>query len=369
MNTEVLTTRHLNRALLARQMLLAREKRPLIGAVEQLVALQAQVARPPFVGLWTRLSGFKRDDLLNALHKRTIVRGTALRGTIHVMTARDFVGLRGALQPAMTAGMQALLKERAAGLDMKQLEKATRAFFAKAPAGFDALRKHFKAQDAKADERALAYAARITVPTVQVPTRDEPWGFPSSADFTLADQWLKKPIDLEAAAADTLVRRYLAAFGPASVRDAQAWSFLKNLGAVFERLRKRLLVFRDERNRELFDLPDAPRPDPGTPAPVRFIAEFDNLLLSHDDRTRIVATAHRSKVYSRNLIVPGTVLVDGMVAATWKVTRKRAAATLAVAPFGRLERTTVAAIEAEGDALLRFLEPDAENRDVMIRSG
>jgi hypothetical protein len=361
-----LTTRQLNRALLARQMLLARERRPLIGAVEHLVALQAQVARPPFVGLWTRLSGFTRDDLLSAFHERTIVRGTTLRGTLHLMTARDFIGLRGAIQPAMTEAMRGLLKERLADLDLKALHKTTRAFFARGPASFDALRKHLKEQDPKADERAMAYAARITLPTVQVPTLDTPWGFPSSADFALADGWLNKPIDTDDAPADTLVRRYLAAFGPATVRDAQAWSFLKNLGEVFERLRRKLVTFRDEKKRELFDLPDAPRPDPDTPAPVRFIAEFDNIVLSHDDRSRIVPTAHRSKVYSKNLIVPGTVLVDGMVAGTWKVSRRKATATLDVAPFAKMDRRTRAAVEAEGEALARFLEPDAASRDVRV---
>jgi hypothetical protein len=362
----ILTTRHLNRALLARQMLLARERRPIIGAVEHLVALQAQVARPPFVGLWTRLSGFERSDLLSALHKRTIVRGTALRGTLHVMTARDFIGLRGAMQPAMTEGLRALLKERVADLDLKALHRTTRAFFSRGPASFDALRQHIKEKDPTADERAMAYAARITLPTVQVPVAGTPWGFPTSADFALADEWLKKPIDTEDAPADALVRRYLAAFGPATVRDAQAWCFLKNLGEVFERMRKKLVTFRDEKKRELFDLPDAPRPDPDTPAPVRFIAEFDNLLLSHDDRTRIVATAHRGKVYSKNLIVPGTVLVDGMVAATWKMTRKKTSAALDVAPFAKVDRQTKAAIEAEGEALLRFLEPEASGRSVRL---
>jgi hypothetical protein len=201
---------------------------------------------------------------------------------------------------------------------------------------------------------------------VQVPTLDTPWGFPSSADFALADGWLNKPIDTDDAPADTLVRRYLAAFGPATVRDAQAWSFLKNLGEVFERLRRKLVTFRDEKKRELFDLPDAPRPDPDTPAPVRFIAEFDNIVLSHDDRSRIVPTAHRSKVYSKNLIVPGTVLVDGMVAGTWKVSRRKATATLDVAPFAKMDRRTRAAVEAEGEALARFLEPDAASRDVRV---
>jgi hypothetical protein len=363
---EELTTRALNRALLARQMLLARQKRSIVDAVQHLVALQAQVARPPFVGLWSRLQTFSRAEMIALFQRRRLVRGTALRGTLHVMSARDFVALRGAMQPGMTALMMGLLKQRASALDLKALDTIARAFFKKGTASFDALRSSIKERDPKADERAAAYAIRITVPMVQVPTDDDPWGFPTSAEFTLADAWLKTPIDTRDASAETLVLRYLAAFGPATVRDAQVWSALKPLAPVFERLRRKLVTFRDEKKRELFDVPDAPRPPGDTPAPARFVADFDNILLSHDDRSRIVPTEHRSKVYSKNLIVPGTVLVDGFVAATWKVERKKRVATLVVRPFARLDRTTKADVEREGDALLAMVEPDATSRDIRV---
>ena len=185
-----MTQHDLNRALLARQMLLSREKVTVAAAVRRLVAMQSQVARPPFVGLWTRLPAFTREGLLKPLRDRTIVRATSLRGTIHVMTAEDFVGLRGALQPAMTRGMEAILKDRARDLDYAALEKEARAFFRGGPSTFDALRKHLKAKNPKADERALAYIIRIMLPLVQVPT-DATWGFPAAADFTIADSWLK----------------------------------------------------------------------------------------------------------------------------------------------------------------------------------
>ena len=150
-----MTQHDLNRALLARQMLLSREKVTVAAAVRRLVAMQAQVARPPFIGLWTRLPAFTREGLLKPLRDRTIVRATSLRGTIHVMTAEDFVGLRGALQPAMTRGLQSILKERLTDLDLAALEKEARAFFRDGPASFDALRKHLKAKNAKVDERAM----------------------------------------------------------------------------------------------------------------------------------------------------------------------------------------------------------------------
>ncbi|HEX3526882.1 MAG TPA: winged helix DNA-binding domain-containing protein [Thermoanaerobaculia bacterium] len=366
----LLTTRQLNRALLARQMLLAREEAGTVNvveAVERLAGLQAQVPRPPFVGLWTRLAGFRREDLLSPLHRREIVRVTAMRGTLHLLSARDYVSLRGALQPGLTRGMQSILRERAA-FDFAGLEKQARAFFSGAPATFDAFRDHLKARDPECDERAMAYAIRTHVPLVQVPT-ETAWGFPAAADFALADAWLGTPVSTDPAPAEALVLRYLAAFGPATPGDAQVWSGLQGLREVFAALRPSLVTFRDERKRELFDLPDAPRPaDPEdmTPAPVRFLPEFDNLVLSHDDRTRIVADEHRPHVVTKNLQVRATFLVDGFVAGTWKTERKKKTAILLIEPFGPLAKATRRALEPEGDALLRFLEADAETRDVVV---
>lgn len=361
---QTLTNRQLNRALLARQMLLAREKTSALEAVERLAGLQAQIARPPFVGLWTRLEGFRRGDLLGLLHERQVARFTAMRGTLHLMTAADTVDLRGALQPMLSKGAQSILGDRTRSFDLGVLLEEGRAFFAGAPATFDALRKHLKARYPEGDERAMAYTIRTHLPLVQVPTEDDPWGFPASADFALAETWLETEISTEPAPAHSLVRRYLAAFGPATPGDAQAWSGLSGLREVFEALRPTLVTFRDARKRELFDLPDAPRPPEDTPAPVRFLPEFDNLVLSHDDRTRVMAGEHRSKVVLKNLQVRATFLVDGAVAGTWKIERKKRAAVLVVEPFGPLAKKTVAALEKEGGALLRFVEEDAEVREV-----
>ena len=367
LSPDLLTARQLNRALLARQMLLARETTSAVTAVERLVGLQAQVARPPFVGLWTRLEGFRRGDLIAQLQQRRIVRATAMRGTIHLMNAADFVGLRGAIQPALSRGMQAILRERTQGLDLGALETEARAFFGGSPATFDALRTHFKAKNPEADERAMAYAIRNLLPLVQVPT-DAQWGFPAAADFALAETWLGTAVSTEHAPAHELVRRYLAAFGPATPGDAQAWSGLQGLRQVFEDLRPTLVTFRDARKRELFDLPEAPRPAEDSPAPVRFAPEFDNLVLAHDDRTRVIADEHRPRVTLKNLQVLATFLVDGFVAGTWKVERKRKAAALLLEPFGKIDRKTAKALEAEGDALLRFVEEDAETREVRFPS-
>jgi hypothetical protein len=360
-----LSTGQLNRALLARQMLLSREPIPVPGAIARLVGLQAQLARPPFVGLWTRLQDFRRDDLLNPLRERQVVRVTAMRGTLHLMTASDYVSLRGALQAGLSKGAQAILRDRQQSFDVVALEAEARSFFGGKPATFDALRNHLKAKDPAADERAMAYTMRMHLPLVQVPTGTA-WGFPAASDFALAEDWLGTKVSLEPTPAHELVRRYLAAFGPATPGDAQAWSGLSGLRAVFEELRPALATFRDGRKRELFDLPEAPRPSEDEPVPARFLPEFDNLVLSHDDRTRVMADEHRPKVTLKNLQVRATFLVDGFVAGTWKVERKKKAATLVLEPFGKLAKPAVKALSEEGDALLRFVEEDAEVRDVRL---
>jgi hypothetical protein len=360
-DTATLTAGQINRATLARQMLLSREKMPVGKAVERLVAMQAQVARPPFVGLWTRLDGFRREDLIEAFRKKQLVRGTSLRGTLHVMTAADFVKLRGAIQPALSFAAQSILKDRFTALDLPELEREARSFFTRS-ATFDALRNHLKKKYPKGDERAMAYMIRTHLPLVQVPT-DDPWAFPSSSDFALADTWLGKKIPTDHAPAHTLVKRYLAAFGPATVRDAQVWCGVPNLTEVFEALRKELVTFRYGR-RELFDLPDAPRPPEDTPAPSRFLPEFDNIVLSHDDRTRVLPDQYRSRVLSKNLQVRATFFVDGVVTGAWKTERKKKAATLVLEPFEKLPKKALSALEAEGEVLLRFIEPDADTHHI-----
>ncbi len=211
----------------------------------------------------------------------------------------------------------------------------------------------------------MAYAIRTSVPLVQVPT-DARWGFPASSDFALADAWLGKTVRTSDATARVLVRRYLAGFGPATPADAQVWSGLSGLREVFESLRPTLVTFRGANARELFDLPDAPRPPADSPAPVRFIPELDNLVLSHADRTRVLADEHRPGVVLKNLQVRATFLVDGFVAGTWKIERKKNAAVLVVEPFRPLSRKIAAELEAEGDRVLGFTDDDAEDRDVRV---
>jgi hypothetical protein len=263
----------------------------------------------------------------------------------------------------LSRGMQSILRDRMSTFDMDRVSAEARRFFGKAPATFDALRDHLVKKFPAGDERAMGYAIRTHLPLVQVPT-DAPWGFPAAADFALADGWLAREVSTTATSAEAMVLRYLAAFGPATPADAQAWSGMAGLRDVFETLRPSLVTFRDERKRELFDVPDAPRPDEDVAAPARFVADFDNLVLSHDDRARIVADEHRPRVTLKNLQVRATFLVDGFVAGTWKSERKRKTAVLVIEPFAAVAKRTRTALEQEGERLLAFLEEDAADREI-----
>jgi hypothetical protein len=352
--TKPLTLKALNRATLARQLLLEREKTTAVEAVERLAGMQAQVAWPPFVGLWSRVARFQREELLKALQKREVLRATLMRGTLHLMSAKDYAALRPSLQSALTRGMHTILRGRAKGIDVPKLSRAARAFFARSPAGFDAVRDHLAQEFPKLDVRAMGYAVRLHVPLLQVPDASR-WGYPQAADFALVDD---EP-DGDAAPHE-LIRRYLAAFGPATVGDAQAWSGLQGLKPVFDALRDELIVLEDERGRELFDLKKSPRPGEDVDAPVRLVPDFDNLVLAHDDRSRIVADAHRKALVTKNLLVAATFLVDGFVAGTWKVERKGKVSTLKLSPFGNVPARARKALELEAEACLAFMELEGQ---------
>jgi DNA glycosylase AlkZ-like len=360
---ETLTRRQLNRATLARQMLLARERVSPVEAVERLCGMQAQEARPPFIGLWTRVEGFRREQLGEALHRREVVRAPLARATLHLMSARDCAAYRMAFQPVMSRALQAL-GARAAGLEMEALLEVAGLLLRERPHTFDELRGRLAEVFPEVDERVLGYAVRTHLPLVMVPTGDR-WCFPPVADFALAETWLAEPLSHEVAP-QALVRRYLAAFGPATAADMQTWSGLQGMRSVLAAMRPELLVLRDERGRELLDLPDAPRPDPDVAAPPRFLPDFDNLLLAHADRTRVVADEHRASLVTGNLRVRATFLWDGFVRGTWSVERRRSTATLRITPFEALPEPAARQLAGEGEALLRFVEDDATGVEVRI---
>lgn len=359
---EVLSRRALNRATLARQMLLERAALSIPEGVERLFAMQAQGPRGPFVGLWSRLEGFDAEEMRRLVDERALVRSTFLRGTLHLTTAEDYLRFRATLR-ALIEGARSVLGQRTAALDPVALSETGRGVFAKGAAPFEALREVFAAEAPDADIRAMAYLVRVWLPLVQTPNAT-PWRWPAGGDFALAEDWLGRAIDEQARPAE-LLRRYLAAFGPATYADAVSWAGFR-LKAAWEALRPEVAVFRDERKRELFDLPEAPRPGEDTAAPVRFLPEFDNLVLSHADRTRVISDAAKARVVSKNLLVAPSVLVDGEVAGVWKTEVKRGVARLNLELFGSQPKAVVKALEAEGEGLVRMVEPGAKGFEVVV---
>jgi hypothetical protein len=359
---DVLTTKQLNRATLARQMLLARQKTTVVSAVERLAGLQAQLPRPPFIGLWTRVQGFRAEDLARAARERKVVRGTLMRCTLHLVSARDYRALRHTFQPMFTAAMHGVFKHRAGDIDVERLKATAEACLRDRPQTFEKLRAELARCYPDIDARALGYAVRTHLPLVQVPA-DTRWGWPGAADFALAHSWLGRPVSAEDDRRG-LVLRYLAAFGPATPRDAMAWSGVRELEEAFAALRRKLRVFRDEKGRELFDLPAAPRPPAATPAPVRFLPDYDNLVLGHADRTRVISDEHRRWVATKNLQILPTFLVDGVVSGTWRIERARSSAALVLQRFVDLSREAKAGLAEEGKLLLAFSEPEAHSAEV-----
>jgi hypothetical protein len=361
-----LTTRALNRALLARQMLLAREAISPVRAVEQLIGLQAQQPRPPFIGLWTRLAAFDRDALLQAIRNRKVVRVTMMRATLHLVSAKDYLRFRSSMQPALTAARESVLRSRASAVDMDAIVAEAERCFANAPQTFAELRANLAQKFPDVDERAMGYLARTHLPLVMVP-EDQEYGYGADTKFASASWYLKAPLDTEDRTQDLMVR-YLAAFGPATVADAQTWSGLPKLKPVFETLRPKLITFRDERKRELFDVPNAPRPGEDTAAPVRFLPGFDNVILSHAERARIIADEHRPRVATKNLQILPTFLVDGFVCGTWDFSLVKKHARLTILPFKPLARGVKQDVSREAELLVRFLARDAGRFEILFRA-
>ena len=310
--TEILSRRALNRATLARQLLLERAAMPALDAVAHLVGMQAQVPLNPYTGLWSRLAGFEPAELAMLVLDRKVVRIVVMRATIHLVTAEDCLLLRPLTQPVLEKELARHPEFAPAlkGVDLAPVLTYARSVFAESPRSTGQLRAVLGQRFPELHAGALAYACRCLLPLVQVPPRGV-WGQAGQVTLTTAESWLGRPLVAQPSI-DDMMLRYLAAFGPASVADAGTWSRLTGLREVFERLRPGLMTFRDERGRELFDLPDAPRPDPDGPAPARFLPEYDNLLLSHDDRSRFTG-----EPFPAAGPVHGTFLVGGFVAGVW----------------------------------------------------
>jgi hypothetical protein len=354
--TEVLGERALNRATLARQLLLERADVTPCDAVRHLVGLQAQVPHNPYTALWARLDGFLPEALSGALEQREAVRVNVMRATIHLVTAADCLLLRPLMQPVLSAELRRHPEHspKLEGVDLAPVLEFAQSLLAEPHTG-PQLRAALTARFPKHDPAALAHACRCHLALVHVPPRGL-WGRSAQVTTATAESWLGRPLASKPPL-DDIVLRYLAAFGPASVADLTTWCRLTGLREVVERLRPQLVTVRDERGRELFDLPDAPRPDPDTPAPVRFLPEYDNVLLSHGDRSRFVSAADRALLGRGWSVGWGAVLHDGVVRGAWRAEPDG----LAVRHVP-LARRGLAAIAAEGRRLARFLGVGSELR-------
>ncbi|MCU1398191.1 MAG: hypothetical protein JWN62_1300 [Acidimicrobiales bacterium] len=352
--SDVLTMRAVNRATLARQHLLERSSMDAVDAIAHLVGLQAQAPFAPYYGLWSRLDGFASSELSAAIVDRRVVRVVLMRGTVHLVVAADCLGLRALMQPIMNRDLRtnSLHARELVGLDLGAVAAAAIELLSAAALTPKELGSLLADRFPGVAPASLAHAARDLLPLVQVPPRAV-WGSRGAARSMTAQAWLGDLVS-PVITIDRLVERYLAAFGPASVKDMQTWSGLTRLREVFERV-PGLLRFAGQHGDELFDVADAPRPDPDTPAPVRLLADFDNLLLSHADRRRVMTDENRRRLFDvKNGIIPGALMVDGSVAGTWSITGTRVSSVVEIRPYDHLLPSEEADAVAEGERLLRL---------------
>ncbi|MFD9502172.1 winged helix DNA-binding domain-containing protein [Streptomyces sp. NPDC060035] len=350
-NAPVLSARALNRATLERQLLLRRAVLPAKDAVTRLLGLQAQNTKPPYYQLFARLEGFHPAELSALMESREVVRIVTLRSTIHTHTAEDALTLRPLVQAARDRELK-VFRSRLTGVDLDRLASLSKEFVQERPRTMKELRQELVPHWPDADPQALSAAARCLLPLVQVTPRGL-WGRSGQVALTTVERWLDRPSE-PTPAPDGTVLRYLGAFGPASVMDMQMWAGLTRLREVFERLRPQLVTFRDEHGVELFDLPDAPRPGPDLPAPPRFLPEFDNVLLGHADRTRIIPAAYKGRNGVGNQVY-GSLLADGFLAGIWRLDQVEDTAAVTVQLFAELGRATCDEITEEAVRMMSVM--------------
>ncbi|MCM2388347.1 winged helix DNA-binding domain-containing protein [Streptomyces albipurpureus] len=355
----VLDTRALNRASLARQHLLKRSDTSVPETVAHLCGLQAQEPQEPFIGLWSRLSSFKPEQLDDALTGRAVVRTHLMRRTVHLVTADDALAWRARHDVMLRQRVLGTYRRELDGIDLDEVATAGRVIVAdQRPRTMgelvDALEDRWPGPPRRALGELLVAGL---IPMAQLPPRGL-WHRKAGVRNLPLTTWLERdiaplPADDSDPVGQQLLRRYLAAYGPAASADLRAWCGLAGLPAAIKAVREELVAFRDERGRELLDLPDAPRPHPDTPAPVRFLPAFDNAILGYHDRSRIIDTPHLG------LSVAGhrTMLVDGRVSATWTVRDHR----LRISPLRPLTVQEEDDVRAEAQALTTFLEEGIEH--------
>lgn len=361
----LLTRRRLNRALLARQGLLERTAEPVTAVIERVLGLQGQDPDPPYVGLWCRIADFRRTDLESALQAGDVVRGMLFRGTQHLALPADVVRYRRLFDHLLEVQRRGAFGAATRDVDLDELTRiANDLLESGACRDRPSLGRALAQRWPDVPPVALARTAQHLVPMLHPPP-DGLWGHRGATPLVLAESVLGPLVDGRAGpsgpppTAVDLARRYLGAYGPASVADFRAFSGLTGGKSVFAALDPAELdVFVDEQGRTLYDLPDSPRPDADTPAPVRFLAALDNAVLAHDDRSRIVTHEQRKYAWAE-----ATVTVDGFVRALWRFdSRKGPTTDLRIRTFSALDPTEETEVLAEGERLLRWAHGESAGR-------
>jgi hypothetical protein len=352
----VLTPTELNRALLARQLLLRRERLPVARAVERIGALQAQWPPSPFVALWSRLDGFARERLTRAIERRQVVKATLMRATLHQVSARDYLGYAGLLRAVRAGEVGRRLQRFDVSWDIDVFVERVAEHTAAEPRSRPELIELLDLPRARPEDARpwiLWHLLVARVGLVHSPEASVWRGNTAGSRFVPDRVWLGADAAAGEEAAEHLVRRYLAAFGPATRADVARWTGLSlaPLEPGFARLRVRRL--RDADGRRLLDLPRAPIPAADVEAPVRFLPMWDSVLLAHDDRSRILPPEHRRTVIRRNGDVRPTFLVDGLVAGTWRLDDGR----VRLEPFSPLPLGARRELEREAESLAAFHAP------------
>ncbi|GAA3235859.1 winged helix DNA-binding domain-containing protein [Actinocorallia longicatena] len=354
---DVLTRRALGRATLARQLLLERSDLPVTGAVAHICGLQAQTPHSWYTSLWSRLAAFDPEETSAHLQERRLVRIAVMRGTIHLLTADDALAWRPLLDDFILRATRGAFGRHWKDLDLDAVAAEGRVLLEERPLTFAALGAALEQRFPGRNTSALGQLVRARLPLVQVPPRGL-WGRSGAVAHTTAEHWLGRPLAAEPDLPG-FIRRYLAGFGPATVMDVQTHCGLTRLKEVVQGMDD-LRTFTTEEGKVLYDLPDAPRPDPETPAPVRLLPDYDNVLISFADRSRTgtIGTEQSVKAWPEHGPVPGTVLLDGTVQATWSLARAAKTSTLTITPFRPLTAAERTEIEPEAAAFLAFQAPN-----------
>jgi hypothetical protein len=350
-------------------MLLERQKVDVVTAIERLAALQAQWAPSPYIALWSRLLDFEKVALWSAIEKARVIRARLMRGTLHLVSARDFYAYAVATQDLQRGAWNRLQVGR--GVDPKEI--------ARLAVGFT--------REPRAKEEVVAHLTE-RVGSLGGPYKWLIWRFVSAhadlvsappggrwdyggtdAPYVAARHWIKggaRPT--EEAAIALLIRRYLAGFGPVSLADIAkfAGQVPARVRPVLQKMTPSLATFVDEQGRTLFDLPKAPRPAADVEAPVRLLPRYDEMLIAYQHRDRVIAAPHRPKMYSKNGIIEASLVVDGFVAGMWSLERGATDAVVRIRPFGKLAPRDRTAALAEGERLARFMAPEARSHGARV---